>query len=220
MLARQADDDHPQRVGAERFSRVPVRGRIRSILFIDPEVFRVGEHPQGGPARERPQHPEPRFEQGTIASEPVHDETLHESLVVVVEEGECPDQRREHPSPVDVGHHDDRRTDGPGEPEVDDVDRPQVDLGRTARTFTDHDVEPRPQFPVGVDHDVEERRLVVPVRAGLPLPHRVPEHDDLAAGIGSRLEQHRVHDRLGLDTRRLRLGRLSPADLLAATGDE
>ena len=128
-------------------------------------------------------------------------------------------QRGEDPAAVDVAHHHDREPGRGGQAHVGDVVGAQVDLGGGAGALADDDVEARPQVGQAGQHLLHQRRLPRPVGQRRHLGHRPPEHDDLAGVLAARLEQHRVHRRLGLHARRRGLHHLGAADLRAVGGD-
>jgi len=127
---------------------------------------------------------------------------------------------REHATPVNVTDDDHRQIGGPGQTHVGDVPVPQVDLGRAARSFADHHVEPGPQVGQGLQHHRQQLRREQAVVHRPGLGERLSHHDDLGAAVAARLQQYRVHRRLRLDPGGPGLHRLGPADLRPAQGDE
>ena len=166
------------------------------------------------------QHPDARFQQLAGAAELVDHEAADVGLVVGLEQGQRAVQRREHPAPVDVAHHDHGQVRGPGQAHVGDVGGAQVDLGRAARSLADDHVVLAPQLRQAVQGHVQQAGGVLPVLDRVNLAHRAAEHDHLAAPVAARLEQHRVHPRVGLQARGRGLHGLRSPDLRAVGGDE
>ena len=119
----------------------------------------------------------------------------------------------EHPAAVDVADHDDRQAGRPGQAHVGHVGVAQVDLGRAARALADDHVVGVPQPGQAVQRDLPQPRRVRAVAHRVGFGLGVAEHDDLAAPVAARLEQHRVHVGGRLDAGRGRLHRLGAADL-------
>ncbi len=91
-----------------------IGGGVGAVLLVDPEVLDIGKHSEAWAARQASEHRQARLEERSVPPEPVHDESLYVPLILVVEQGESAHQRGEHPTPVDVADHDDRRTRRPG----------------------------------------------------------------------------------------------------------
>ena len=216
---RQPDDRDPQRVRAVRRQGGARPGiEVEGVLGVEPQVLAPGEHPERGQAGHRLQHVEARSEQPELAAELVDDETGDVPLVGGLQHREGAVQGGEQPAPVDVPDDDDRQVRGPGQAHVGDVAVPQVDLGRAARALADDHVEPAAQVREAGRDGLRQHRLEVLVVEGAGLGDRLSEQHHLAAGLAARLEQHRVHGRLGLDTSRRGLHRLGAADLARRRG--
>ena len=91
----------------------------------------------------------------------------------------------------------------------------EVDLGRAACAFNDHDVMARGQVVIGCSHGGNETRLIFEVVAGRHIRHRFAHDNDLRPHVGCGFEQDGVHRRLGGDAAGLRLQRLGSSNLKA-----
>ena len=106
-----------------------------------------------------------------------------------------------------------------GHAHVHDVVVLEVDLGRAACTFDDHDVVTRGQVIVGRLHGGNEARLVFEVVAGCHVRHGFAHNDDLRPHVGCGFEEDGVHRRLGGDAAGLCLQCLGAPDLKATWRD-
>ena len=155
----------------------------------------------------------PGAEQRGVAAEPVEDEAGEPLAGRVGDERPRAVEVGERAAAVDVG---DEQGGGVGvgeHPVVDEVG--EVDLGRAAGALDDDEL-------VLAAQPVERRGHRRPqVRAALAPRHRGEVgpgdavDDDLAAGVGLRLQQHRVHPHVGLDAGGPGLQPLGDADLAA-----
>ena len=195
-------------------------GRFREILGVEPQAFLPGQDAVDGTAGEPAEHDQAAVQQFRGAAELVDHEAADERLVFGREQGQRAVHGGEHPAAVDVAGHDDRQAGRAGQAHVGHVGFAQVDLGRAARALADDHVVGGPQPGQAVQGDLAQPRRVraVPHRVGFGLG--VAEHDDLAAPVAARLEQHRVHVGDRLDAGRGRLHRLGAADLGAVQGHE
>ena len=206
--------------GPARAGRVEGRVEGQRVLHVQVQSPAPGQHAQHGPAGQAGEHAQPGGEQPRVTPELVDDEAADQGLVGRTQQGDGPEQGREHAAPVDVADHDDRQPGRPGQPHVGDVGVPQVDLRRAARALADDHVVVAPQVFQAVQGDLEQVLGVRAVLRGADLVPGLAEHDDVGAGVAARLEQHRVHPRVRLDTRRRGLHGLGPPDLRAVRGDE
>jgi hypothetical protein len=128
-------------------------------------------------------------------------------------------QAREDSAAVDVSHHDDRKSGGARESHVGDVALAKVHLGEASRPLTDHNVEARAKVLERVLHDACETRSQLEVLEGVGVAEGEAHDDDLGARIVDRLEEHRVHGRLGSHPSGEGLRGLRARDLGAVAGD-
>ena len=115
---------------------------MEGVLRIQDKAGQVRQHSEGGDAATGLQLLHGIAQEVRVAAEHVDDEGVDTAAELLGQHGNRPVQVGEHASPVDVPHHHDRYAGPAGQPEVDDVVVQQVDLGRAARTFADHHVEP------------------------------------------------------------------------------
>ena len=92
------------------------------------------------------------------------------------------------------------------ESHVGDVALAQVDLGRAARAFDEHEIGVRPDARVAVEHGGHQFRLQRLIFARPRIADHAALNDDLRADLALRLQQDRVH----VNARR-RLRRRAPA---------
>ena len=107
----------------------------------------------------------------------------------------------------------------PGEPHVDEVVRPQVDLGGAAGPLADDDVVAGGELVVRRERRLGQGGPPAGERRGVERPRRPPTHHHVAAQVAAGLEQHRVHRGLGLGAGREGLHPLRTADLGPVGGD-
>ena len=125
---------------------------------------------------------------------------------------------REHAAAVDVGDNHHRAVHRLGKTHVGDVVVAQVDLRGRARAL-DHDgVVALAQTPKRLEHRMPRDRFVTVIRARVEIGRDLALNDDLRAGIGVWLQQHRVHVAHGVEPAGLRLHRLGAADFAAVGG--
>ena len=116
---------------------------------------------------------------------------------------------------VDVADQDDRHVGAGGKAHIGDVARPEIDLGRRAGALDDDEIGPLADLAPGIQHGVHQLRLEHLVVARLRLAEHLALHDDLAADVALRLQQHRVHVDRRRDAAGDRLQPLRAADLAA-----
>ena len=141
---RQPDHGDPQPVRADGWQRgARSRVEVERVLGIQPQVTLPGQHAERGTAGHRLQRRQSGVEQPLVAAELVDDESRDEPLITGIQHRERPVQRGEQATTVDVPDDDDGQIRRAGQAQVGDVAVAQVDLGRAAGAFADHDVEPR-----------------------------------------------------------------------------
>ena len=192
----------------------------QGVLHVQPEAFLPGQDAVHGTAGELAEHGQAAVQQLGGAAELVDHEAGDERLVFRREQGQRAVHGGEHPAAVDVAGHDDRQAGRAGQAHVGHVGIAQVDLGRAARALADDHVVGVPQPGQAVERDLAQPRRVGAVADRVGFGLGAAEHDDLAAPVTARLEQHRVHIGDRLDSRRGRLHRLGPADLGPVQGHE
>ena len=145
---------------------------------------------------------QPRREDRRVAAELVDHEARHERLVGGLEQRQRAEQRGEHAAAVDVADHEHRQAGGAREAHVRDVAGAQVDLRRRARALADDDVVAGAQVGQRARDDRPQLLLqrLVGARVGVGVGRA--HDDDLAVALARRLDQDRVHRRLGLDSAR------------------
>jgi hypothetical protein len=166
------------------------------------------------------QHGQTGVEQFGGAAELVDHEAGDEGLVFGGQQGERAVHGGEQPAAIDVADHDDRKAGRAGQAHVGHVGVTQIDLGRTAGSLADDHVVGGAQPGQAFQRDLPQAGCVRAVAHGVGFGFWMAEHDDLAAPVATRLEQHRVHVGGRLDARRGRLHRLGAADLGAVQRHE
>ena len=199
---------------------------------IDRDVERGGRsRPGGQPGRARPRSPargpvataarhrrsagqlgelvEPRAEQAKVATELVGHEPRDQPLVGGLQQRDSAEQAANKP-PRSMSPTTTSDAGMPGQAHVHVVAGAQVDLGGAAGALGDHEVVPRGQVVERLVRRPREMRAPVDEVARRDLTRRLPHHDDVAAPVTARLEQHRVHRGLGLCRRRPAPGSTGP----------
>ena len=95
----------------------------------------------------------------------------------------------------------------------------QVDLGRRARAFDQHEIALGREASEAVEHGAQQLGLQSLILARLGVADDLALHHDLRADIALGLQQHRVHVHAERHARGARLQRLGAADLAAVGGD-
>ena len=154
----------------------------------------------------------PGSRRGKVAPEFIDDNSPHELPVFFPEEGESPDNLREDPARVDVGHENYRGSGGPRDSHVHDVGRSEIDLGRASRPFDDDEIGLCCEGFVRADRRIPKK--LVPPAVILPdkLSVRFPHQDDLRSEIAFGLEEDGIHLDPWFGARRNGLKILRPAD--------
>ncbi len=157
----------------------------------------------------------PVGEQRGVAAELVDQETAHQRRVIGVEHRARADDLRIDAAAVDVADQHDRRVRLARETHIGDIVLAQVDLRRAAGALDQHDVGLGAQDREALHHAAEQLGLPGLILARPRGADDLALHDDLAADLALRLQQHRVHMDAGLDAAGARLQRLRPPDLAA-----
>src|SRR5690606_38924453 len=145
---------------------------------------------------------EPRTEQVEVTTELVDHDTRYQALVGGFEQREGAEHGSEDTAPVDVADDDHRQIGVASEPHVDVVTGPQVDLCRASGALGDDHVEASRKVVVrrvGGGGQVSPTGREV---GGADLTGGASQQHHVAAPIGTRLEEHRVHRGLWRDPRR------------------
>ena len=139
--------------------------------------------------------------------------------IVGIDHGLDADHLRDHAAAIDVADENDRHVGAPRKAHIGDVVGAQIDLGRAAGAFDQHQIGLRLQPLEAFQHRRHQRRLHRRIVARAQGRDALALHDHLRADIGLRLQQHRVHVGVRLDAGGERLQRLGAADLAAIDGD-
>ena len=140
------------------------------------------------------------MEETRVAAKLVEDETSNQSPLRLGQERPRPVQMGERPATVDVRDQKHHRPPELPHPHVGHIDVPQIELGRAAGPFGNHQLELRLQGAKrGLDRRPQRRRPSSPRRA-TQLAIHLPHHHDLTAHVPLRLHQHRVHAHIRYDT--------------------
>lgn len=129
------------------------------------------------------------------------------------------DQGRDHTTAVDIADENHGHVSAGGKPHIGDVAGAQVDFGRRAGAFDDHEIGAGGHLFETLHDRAEEARFESLVFLPLGLARHPALDDDLAAHIRLRLQKHRVHMHGGRHARGKRLEPLRTADLAAVVGN-
>ena len=132
-----------------------------------------------------------------------------------IDHGPDADHLRDHAAALDVADEHDRHIGAPRKTHIGDVVGAQVDLGRAAGAFDQHEIGFRLQPLEAFEHRRHQRRFHRRIVARAQGRDALALHDDLRADIGLGLQQHRVHVGVRLGAGGERLQRLRAADLAA-----
>ena len=154
-------------------------------------------------------------EQIGVAAELVHDEARDHRSVVGRERDLRSENLGENPAPVDVADKRDRTIRGAGKAHVGNVALAQVDLGRAARAFDEHNLGGLFHPAITLEHRAHQFRFQRLIFARPRIADRLALDDDLRADFALGLEQHRVHVHAWARAAGARLKRLGAADLAA-----
>ena len=158
-------------------------------------------------------------EQGGIAAEAIDDEAHDHVGVGGIDHRLGADQACDHAAAVDVAHQHDGHVGRARKTHVGDVVGAQIDLGRRARAFDQHEIAFAREASEAVEHRAQELGLQSLIFARLGVAHHLALHHDLRADIALGLQQHRVHVDAERNAGGTRLQRLGAADLAAVGGD-
>ena len=125
------------------------------------------------------------------------------------------DEAGDHAATVDVADERNRNLRGNRKSHVGDIARPQIDLGRAARAFDEHDIGLSAELRETIEDRWQQHGLAGAVIHGAQRSHALALHDHLRACLALGLQQHRVHVHRWWHAGRHRLHRLRPPDLAA-----
>ncbi len=171
--------------------------------------------PQAGPARVVLDDAHSRVEQRRVAAELVDQKARHHGGILGRDDGFGPDDLGDDAAPVDIADQHDRHIGAAREAHVGDVVGPEVDLGRAAGAFDQHEIGLLAKASETVEHGLHQARLPVLVFPGLGIAEHAALHHHLAAHLALRLQQHGVHVHARRHPRGPRLQGLGAADLAA-----
>jgi hypothetical protein len=175
-----------------------------------PETFQAGAHADRRDAA---------VEQRDVAAEFVDDVADEPGPLAGREQRMRADELSDDAASLDVADQRDRHVGGLGEAHIGDVAGPQIDLGRAAGAFDQHEIGRRGEAAEGGKHHRQQgrrQRTVVACRGGAVDP---AGDNDLRHALGLRLQQDRVHIAGRGDAAGARLQGLRAADLAAIDGD-
>ena len=174
---------------------------------------------EGAPAGALGDGPHAALEQARVAAELVDDEACDRRGVLRLERRLRPENLREDAAAVDVGDKHDRTAGGASEAHVSDVALAQIDLGRAARAFDEHEIGLALEVRKTVEHRAHQLRLERLIFSRASGADDAALDHDLRADLALRLQEHGIH----MDARRnpagQRLQGLRPPDLAAVVGD-
>lgn len=193
--------------------------RHRVLGGQPPSVLQPWHDAEAWPSRKTPHRIDSGIEERNVTTKLVDDVAGYHCPVVIGEDGMRADQRGDHAATIDVADHHHRHAGARRKSHIGDITGPEIDFGRRARTFHDHEIRSDRNLRKALHHVIEECRLELLIVPSLGLPPDLALNDDLAAVFGLRLEQHRVHVHRGRHPRSERLQPLRPADLTAVVSD-
>jgi hypothetical protein len=208
--------EHRHRYGERGAGICRFAFEIDRVLRRQPRCLRQPwDHTEWRPAGFPCDRIEPIVEQSSIAAEFVDDETTDAFAFARLQNRVRAHQAGDDAAAIDVACEDHRNVGGLGESHVGDVSVPQVDLCRTAGTFDQYDIAVPCQVFEAVEHGREEVGASTCVIACAKSACALALDDYLCAGVGLRLQKHRVHVNARLQARCARLHRLCAADFAA-----
>ena len=193
---------------------------IDGIFRRQPRRLRQPRHDaERGPAREARDRRQPLIEQSNIAAKLVDDEAVDPRQFVRLQNQMRAGKARDDAAAIDVPEHHHGHIGGRGKSHIGDVAGAQVDLRRTAGAFDQDDIGIAREMGKTLQHRRQQGGLLVQIVLCAQRAPAFALHDDLRAGIGLRLQQHRVHVHARRHPRRPRLHGLGAADLAALDRD-
>ncbi|MNX85565.1 hypothetical protein D3C86_1174090 [compost metagenome] len=181
-------------------------------------VGKMRQKPDGGPAGLFRNYPHAVRKQGRITAKAVDDKTFDHRRVFRFEHGFGTDEAGDDAAPVDIADEDHRRVRSSRKSHIGDVIGTQVDFGRAARPFHQHQIGLLFQELEAFQHARHQSGLHVLVIGRFGIASDLALHDHLCAGFALRLQEHRVHVHGKRHARRPRLQRLCAANLAAIGG--
>ena len=124
-------------------------------------------------------------------------------------------QARDNAAAIDIPEHHHGHIGGRGKSHIGDVASAKVDLRRAAGALDQDDIGVAGKMRKTLQHRRQQGCFLVQIILCAQRAPALALHDDLRAGVGLRLQQHRVHVHAGRHPRRPRLHGLGAADLAA-----
>src|ERR1700722_3114058 len=152
-------------------------------------------------------------EQVRVAAELVDDEADDGRGVLRRKRRLDAENLRENAAAIDVADQRDRTAGGAREAHVCDVALAEVDLGRAARAFDEHQSSLRLHVSVAVEHGAHQFGFEGLIFARWRVANNLALDDDLRADLALGFEQNRVHVHARRNAACARLQRLGAADL-------
>ena len=155
------------------------------------------------------------LEERRVAAKLVDGEAAEQRALFGGQQAGRAENRCEDAAAFDVRDEDPRRADACHQSEIHEVELAKVELADAAGAFDHHDIEAGREILVrGQDMGPQFIDVLEVAAGGKRLPDASVDHD-LARARAVRLEQDRVHRRLGFEPARFRLHDLRAADLSA-----
>ena len=127
----------------------PQAPTVQGVLAVQPDPVQPGQHPGHRDPGPPGQLVQPGGQHAEVAAELVDHEAGDELPVGLLQQRVRAVQRGEHPAPVDVADHHHGQAEPAGQPGVDVVALPQVDLRRRPGALADDHVETAGELGVG-----------------------------------------------------------------------
>ena len=157
----------------------------------------------------------PSLEQSNVAAKLVDDEAVNPRQFVRLQNEMRAGQARDNAAAIDIPEHHHGYIGGRGKSHIGDIAGTQVDLRRAAGAFHQDDIGISRKMSKTLQNRRQQGRFLLQIVFCAQRAPALALHDDLRAGIGLRLQQHRVHVNARRHPRRPRLHGLGAADLAA-----
>ena len=151
--------------------------RIFGRQFVG--IAKERHHAKPAPAGVMFNHAIPIIKQCRIAAKFVDDEPCDHRVIASLQHSLRANDLGNHSAAINITDQHHRHIGGAGKSHIGDVTKPQIDLGRAARTFHNHQIVVRLQPVKAVQHRRHQTGLQRRIIARLYRGHPLPLHDHL-----------------------------------------
>ena len=184
----------------------------QAVLILDVHIS-IRNHSRNRYAAQVLDHVQPRLQNGLVSPEFIDDEPLHPRPLFFRKQGHSPVKLGKHTAAVDISHQKDRSIRHLRHAHVHDIILLQIDLRRASGALDHDDIVLLLQSPVCLFHLGNQRLFICKILFRRHRSDRYAVDDDLGTGVGSRLQQNRIHVRLRFNTGGFRLHHLGASHL-------